>query len=292
MHDLWRAGLGRREAQQKMTARLTTIEGVSRENFLRPSPFGGGRVCRLGLGCPAAGSERGGDFVEPRMALEGFGQFLDAGINATLADTVAGGVTVNAGQCAGLAHGKHEVVKLALLCGDHGVNGAEGVTAGGVFIGGQVAGVGNVAGANTAGGVVVVVGVRFVNGEVGDVALLLLARHEAEDGVGDLLLVELRLAGLVEVAGGLAKLLVGEIINGLVGGDVACAESETVKGAGNAGSQGVVLVDAGLEGQPCLVLAGGDDFSIPLTGGWGCCRRVGRNGSHRRSGARCHRAPW
>ena len=39
--------------------------------------------------------------------------------------------------------------------------------------------------------------------------------------MGDLLLIELRLAGLVEVAGGRAKLLVGEIIQRLVHGDVA-----------------------------------------------------------------------
>ena len=75
------------------------------------------------------------------------------------------------------------------------VDGAEGVTAGGVFVGGDVAGVGQAAGADGAGRLVVVVGVVIVNGAVGNVALLLFAGHEAEDGVGDLLLVELGLAG-------------------------------------------------------------------------------------------------
>ena len=41
--------------------------------------------------------------------------------------------------------------------------------------------------------------------EVGDVALLFFAGHEAENRVGDLLLVELGLAGLVEIAGGRAE---------------------------------------------------------------------------------------
>jgi len=41
--------------------------------------------------------------------------------------------------------------------------------------------------------------------------------------MGDLLLVELRLAGLVEISGGLAKLLVGEIVERLVNGHGAGA---------------------------------------------------------------------
>ena len=57
----------------------------------------------------------------------------------------------------------------------NGGNGAEGIAAGGVFVGGDAAGVGQVAGADAAGGVVVVVGVGFVNRQVGHVALLLFA---------------------------------------------------------------------------------------------------------------------
>ena len=233
----------------------------------------GGRVGRLG--CPAGVAEGRGDFLEPRMSLDGLGQSLNAGINSALPDAVAVGVTVDTGECAWLADGEHDVIKLAVGCGDHGGDGAERVPAGGVFVGPDVAGVWQVTGADAAGGVVVVVGVRLVNRQVGDVALLLFDGHEAEDGVGDLLLVELRLAGLVEVAGGLAKLLVGEIVERLVGGDVACAESVTVKGAGDAGAQGVVLVDACLEGEPSGLLAGDGDFAIMLAGS-----RL-RNGSHK-----------
>jgi len=136
--------------------------------------------------------------------------------------------------------------------------------------GGEVAGVGQVTGAVRAARAIrdcFFVGVIWHDGQVGQVALLLLAGHVTQDGMGDLLLVELGLAGLVEVAGGLAELLVGEIVEGLVQGDVAGAESVAVKGTGDAGAQGVVLVDAGLEVQPCGLLAGGDDFGVPLAGG-------------------------
>ena len=53
-------------------------------------------------------------------------------------------------------------------------------------------------------GRVVVVVVLVLDGGVGHVALLLLAAHVAEHGVRDLMLVELGLAGAVEVTGGLA----------------------------------------------------------------------------------------
>ncbi len=214
------------------------------------------------------------------MALDGLSQSVEAGINSALADAVAVGVTVNAGECAGLADGEHEVVKLALLFGDHGGNGAERVTAGGVFVWGQVAGVWQTTCTNTTGDVVVVVGVGFVNGEVGDVSLLFFDGHEAQHGVGDLLLIKLWLAGLVEIAGGLAKLFVDEIIKRLVNSGGASAQTKAVEGTGNAGAHGVVLVNAGLEGQPSVLLAGGDDFTIPLAGG-----RLGGNigkGSHRK----------
>ncbi len=136
-----------------------------------------------------------------------------------------------------VADGEADVVKLAVRFGDHGGDGAEGVTAGGVFVGAEVAGVGQVTGAHAAGGVVVVVVVVVVNGASVRWRCCSLAGHEAEDGVGDLLLVELGLAGLVEVAGGLAKLLVGEIVEGLVDGDVAGAQSVAVEGAGDAGAK-------------------------------------------------------
>ena len=46
---------------------------------------------------------RGGDFVEPRVLLDGAGEAVHAGINSAQADTVAGGVGVEVGQGAGFA---------------------------------------------------------------------------------------------------------------------------------------------------------------------------------------------
>ena len=135
------------------------------------------------LRCPAGRAEWRGDFLEPRMKLDGFGQFLDAKINRALADAVAVGVSVNPRQRAWLADGKHDGIKLAVLVGNHGGDGAKGIAAGGVFVGADVSGVGHVASADAAGGVVVVVCVGFVNRQVGHVALLLFAGHEGQDGV-------------------------------------------------------------------------------------------------------------
>ena len=47
-------------------------------------------------------------------------------------------------------------------------------------------------------------------------------------GVGDLLLIELRLAGLVEISSRLAKLLVDEIVERLVNGGGAAAQTKAV----------------------------------------------------------------
>ena len=221
-------------------------------------------MCRLGLGGPAVGSEGCGDFVKPRVELDGFCQFFNPEINGALADAVAVGVTVNAGECAGLADGEQEVVKLALLCGDHGGDGAKRVAAGGVFVWGQVAGVWQVTRTVRAARGRFLVGVLCHDVQVGHVTLLFFDGHEAQHGVGDLLLVELCLAALVEISGGLAKLFVDEIINRLVNGGGAVAQTKAVKGTGNAGAHGVVLVDAGFEGQPRLVLACGDDFAVML----------------------------
>ena len=46
---LSRAGLGRRETQNEMAARLATMKARQPRNFLRPSPFGGGRDDGNGL---------------------------------------------------------------------------------------------------------------------------------------------------------------------------------------------------------------------------------------------------
>jgi hypothetical protein len=66
---------------------------------------------------------------------------------------------------------------------------------------------------------------------------LLFDGHEAEDGVGELLLVELGLAGAIEVTGGLAEFLVGQVIEGLLNHDIAGAQSVAVQGAGDAGAE-------------------------------------------------------
>ena len=122
-------------------------------------------------------------------------------------------------------------------------------------------------GAKGGGGLVVVLGVVEGNGAIGHVALLLLARHEAEDGMGDLLLVELGRAGLVVVAGRLAKLLVGQVVEGLVHGHVTGAEAETVEGTGHAGAERGALVNVGFKRQPVVMLAGGVNLGVPLAGG-------------------------
>ena len=84
---------------------------------------------------------------------------------------MADGVGVEVGQRAGFTalaivpDGKAEVVKLAVLLGDHRGDGAESITAGSVFVGAYVGGVGQAAGAYGAGGLVVVVGAVVVNGQ-------------------------------------------------------------------------------------------------------------------------------
>ena len=77
------------------------------------------RLCAGRSGWPAAGAERGGDFLEPRMALNRLSQFLNAEIYCALADAVTVGVIVDAGQRAWLADGEHDVVKLAVIGRNH-----------------------------------------------------------------------------------------------------------------------------------------------------------------------------
>ncbi|MEI6780561.1 MAG: hypothetical protein WCQ21_06515 [Verrucomicrobiota bacterium] len=91
--------------------------------------------------------------------------------------------------------------------------------------------------------------------------------HKAEDGMGDLLLVELGLAGVVEVAGGLAKLFVDEVVEGLINDNVAGPQSVAVESTGDPGAKRGALVDVGLERQPSVMLAGFGDFGIPFAGG-------------------------
>ena len=278
--ERWRFGaVWCAEHQEFLKLRLTTIKGRQpRKKFVRagratvPDGWKGeGRrsAASLPSGSVADGPEWGGDFVEPWMELDGLRQLLDAEINGAAADAVAVGVAVNPLQHAWLADGQHEAVKLAVAVRNHGGDGAEGVKAGGVFVGPEVAGVGHVTSAVRAALAIMkclLVGVISHDDKVCDVALLLFARHEAQNGVGDLLLIELRLAGLVEITGGGAKLFVGEIVERLVNGHAAAAESVAVKGATDAGNQGVVLMDACLEGEPSGLVTGGGDFGIPLAG--------------------------
>ncbi len=96
VHDLWRPGLGRREAQRRMAARLTTLKASAAKFFVRAgrATIPARRMCGW-LDWPGDGAEWGGDFFKPRMALDGFGQFLNAEINGALADAVPVGVVVN-----------------------------------------------------------------------------------------------------------------------------------------------------------------------------------------------------
>ncbi len=197
---LWRRGLGTARVPSGFGT-APTVGGWRCAVAVPARPPAGGWPWGRRLRCPAERAEGGGHFVKPRVLADGAGQAVHAGIDSAEAQTVAGGVGVEVGQGAGftalavVADGKPEVVKLAVLLGDHRGDGADGVAAGGVFVGAQVGGVGQVAGADGAGGLVVVVGGVVVNGAVGEVALLLLDVHKAEDGMGELLLVELGLAG-------------------------------------------------------------------------------------------------
>ena len=68
--------------------------------------------------------------------------------------------------------------------------------------------------------------------------------------MGDLLLVELGLAGVVEVAGGCAKLFVDEVVEGLINNNVAGPQSVAVESTGDPGAKRGALVEVGLEGAP------------------------------------------
>ena len=90
--DLWRWGSGMRNPRWKKYRGEPSRR--SREKFLRPAPFGTGRVCGR-LRCPADRAEWRGDFVEPRMVLDCLRQFLDTEINGAAANLVAVGVGMN-----------------------------------------------------------------------------------------------------------------------------------------------------------------------------------------------------
>ena len=90
--DLWRWGSGMRNPRWKKYRGEPARR--SREIFLAV------RLSRARhwwdwLRCPTGRAEWRGDFVEPRVELDGFGQFLDAEINGAAANLVAVGVGMN-----------------------------------------------------------------------------------------------------------------------------------------------------------------------------------------------------
>ena len=109
-----------------------------------------GRARGRGLGCVAQWAERAGDFVKPWMALDGFGQVFHAEVNGAQGDAVALGVCAEPVQCARLTalavlpDGQPKVVQFPVLLGDHRKDGVDSVTAGGVFVGSNLAKVGGV----------------------------------------------------------------------------------------------------------------------------------------------------
>ena len=142
------------------------------------------------------------------MALDGGGQLADALVNAAQAEAVAAGIGFDAGAGAGLAQREQEVVEFGVLVLNHDGDEAEGIAAGGSFVGRDVADIREMASSDGAGQILGMVGVVFVDGEVGQMALLLFAGHEGQDSVADLAAVEHGLAGLVEILGGGAEVFV------------------------------------------------------------------------------------
>ena len=232
------------------------------------SPEGEKGQASRALGC-AEGAERGDNFLEPRVVLDGAGELAGHAVNAAGGEAVAAGVGFDLAGGLGLAQrdGEQDVVKLLLPCGHHRGDGGEGFAAGGGFIRGERAVVVDVAGGDAAGEVVIVVGLILTNGQVGQMALLLLAAHEGEHGVVDLALVENGPAGLVEILGGGTEVFVDEKIKGVVHHGGTAAQAVAVKGMGDPGAQGFVGVNGCLEVNPSGVLAGGDDLGIVLAGG-------------------------
>ena len=110
-------------------------------------------VASVGLGRSALGAEWPGDFVKPRVPLEGLGQVFHAEIDRAQGDVLALRVGAELLQGAAFAagailpRGQPKRVKFPLRLRDHRGNGPEGIPAGGVFVRGEVVGVGQAAGA-------------------------------------------------------------------------------------------------------------------------------------------------
>ena len=207
--------------QRRQSALLAAMQKQQEEFFTKFSPNQHGPEPDKVFGVPAP------VMVDPELLLKlaGLPQAIN-GAAAGIQQEIAA-VRAERRKLAAAGAGKGQKRENEPVIGRyHGGNGAEGVKAGGVFIGAEVAGVGHVAGPVCAALAMMkclLVGVISHDDKVGDVALLLFAGHEAQNGVGDLLLVELGLAGLVEITGGGAKLLVAQIIERLVNGGGAAA---------------------------------------------------------------------
>ena len=197
------------------------------------SPEGEKEQRRAGLG----GLERpvgGGDDGKHGKLLNRAGYLFNPVVYGAGADLHPAGVGLNVGEGIRLPHTHQEVVKLAVLGGDGGVDeveGAAGFGAGRGFIRAKTGDVGEVAGADRAGQVFGVVGFILVQVEVGHVALLLFAGHKGEHGVGDMAAGKAHPAGLVEILGASAEVFVDEKVEGFVHHDGAVAEAVTPKAA-------------------------------------------------------------
>ena len=215
------------------------------------------------------GAEGGGKLGEHGVKLDGGAKLLQSVVNGADADTLAAGVGFNIKAGAGLAEAEQKAVKLAVARGDGGGDGGEGgagIGADGVLVGGQGGIVGQMAGGDAAVIGLGVVVIFLADGEVGQVALLLLAGHEGVNGVGDLAAVENGAAGAVEILGGGTEVFVNEKIHGGINHQGTGAHAVTVKGTGDTGAELLVLVNACLELRPNGGLAGGDDLGVVLAG--------------------------
>lgn len=223
-------------------------------------------------------AEGGGEFFEQRVLADGLGELGHVAVEGFDGNAAAAGQVLEAGSSVGggaeavATDGEPEVVEFVVFLRDKGAEGAESVLTGGVFVGGDLVGVGEATGVDGGGGLVVGVGVGVVDGVVGEVAAAVDGAEVGTDGEVNVVAAELGLAGLVEVAGGGAELFVDEVVEGFVNGDVGGAEAEGGESAGDAGAyggdvaSGGVLVDGSFEGKPGVMLAGFGDFGVPFAG--------------------------
>jgi hypothetical protein len=98
-------------------------QGEAAKIFVRPAPFGIGRVGVAGLSRLIVRAVSGGDMGEQGVLLNGFAELFQAVVNGADADAFLDGISFNIEAGAGLAKAKPEGVKLAVLRGDGGGDG-------------------------------------------------------------------------------------------------------------------------------------------------------------------------